>query len=79
MTAITDRLMVSGFKFSYILQWNLYPSFPYALFSRKDRSFSLVLAEHPCKQCIIISDASFLEVSFSYVNHSEFLVLTDNI
>jgi hypothetical protein len=34
---------------------------------------------HPYKQCIIMSDASFLKVSFYCVSCSEFLVLTHNI
>jgi hypothetical protein len=42
-------------------------------------SFPLVLAQCPYKECIIISDALFLEVSFSSINYSEFLVPTHNI
>jgi hypothetical protein len=33
----------------------------------------------PYKQCIITSDASFLDMSFYHVNRSEFLVLAHNI
>jgi hypothetical protein len=55
------------------------PPFLYALFYRKCRSFSLVLAQCSYKQCIIISHASFLEVSFSCISHSEFLVPTHYI
>jgi hypothetical protein len=39
----------------------------------------LVPINSPYKQCIIISDASFLDVSFYCISCSEFLVLTHNI
>jgi hypothetical protein len=54
----------------YTVQWNLYPSFPYALFSRKYRSFSPVPAQRPYNYVGRIVPWS--------VSHSEFLVLAHN-
>jgi hypothetical protein len=45
----------------------------------KNHLFPLVPARHPYKQCIIISNVSVLEVSFSLVIGSELLVLTHNM
>lgn len=52
--------------------WNFCPSFPYALFSHRYRSLLLVLKNGSYKQCVIISDASFLRVLFYHVFHSDF-------
>jgi hypothetical protein len=62
-----------------LIQWNVCPAFMNVLFSRKYHSVSSVLAQGPYEECIIISNASYLEVLFSLISHSEFLVLTHSI